>query len=147
MISRGWGRIAVLLGAVLAGPTACTNESPSLRIIPVIPPGNAPISFSSDVQPIFTRSCAKFGCHIAATAPFGFVLEQGQAYVNLVGVPSVEDPTLKRVEPGRSDLSYIIRKLEGNAPGFRMPADGPPYLPDAEIQLIKDWIDQGALDN
>lgn len=147
MISRGWGPIAVLLGAALAGPTACTNESPSLRIIPVIPPGNMPISFSSDVQPIFTRSCAKFGCHIAATAPFGFVLEQGQAYANLVGVQSAEDSTLKRVEPGRSDLSYIIRKLEGTALGDRMPADGPPYLPDAEIQLIKDWIDQGALDN
>jgi hypothetical protein len=147
MISRHLGRIAVLLGAVLAGPTACTNESPSLRIIPVIPPGNAPIRFSSDVQPIFTRSCAKFGCHIPATAPFGFVLEQGQAYANLVDVQSAEDPTLKRVEPGRSDLSYIIRKLEGTGLGDRMPADGPPYLPDAEIQLIKDWIDQGALDN
>lgn len=147
MISRGWGRRAVVSGAFLAGLTACTNESPSLRIVPVIPPGNLPISFSADVQPIFTRSCAKSGCHIPATAPFGFVLEQGQAYANLVGVPSAEDPLLKRVEPGRSDLSYIIRKLEGNALGDRMPADGPPYLPDAEIQLIKDWIDQGALDN
>jgi len=77
MISRGWGPIAVLLGAALAGPTACTNESPSLRIIPVIPPGNAPISFSSDVQPIFTRSCAKSGCHVQGTAFSGLVLEQG----------------------------------------------------------------------
>jgi hypothetical protein len=147
MFSRRWGRRAALSGAFLAGLTACTNESPSLRIVSVIPPGNLPISFSSDVQPIFTRSCATFGCHIPATAPFGFVLEQGQAYANLVGVPSAEDPQLKRVEPGRSDLSYIIRKLEGTGLGDRMPADGPPYLPDAEIQLIKDWIDQGALDN
>lgn len=147
MILRGWGRRAIAAGAVLAGLTACTNESPSLRIVPVIPSGNMPISFSADVQPIFTRSCAKSGCHIPATAPFGFVLEQGQAYANLVGVTSAEDPLLKRVDPGRSDLSYIIRKLEGNALGDRMPADGPPYLPDAEIQLIKDWIDQGALDN
>lgn len=146
MISRGWGRFAIVSGAVLAGLTACTNESPSLRIIPVIPPGNAPISFSADVQPIFTRSCAKSGCHIPATAPFGFVLEEGQAYANLVGVTSVEDPTLVRVEPGRSDLSYIIRKLEGTGLGERMPLGGP-YLPDAEIQLIKDWIDEGALDN
>lgn len=146
MISRGWGRIALVLGAVLAGPTACTNESPSLRIIPVIPPGNAPISFSADVQPIFTRSCAKSGCHVVGTAFSGLVLEPGQAYANLVGVQSAEDPTLKRVEPGRSDLSYIIRKLEGTGFGDRMPADGL-YLPDAEIQLIKDWIDQGALEN
>lgn len=146
MISRDWAWRAIVSGAVLAGLTACTNESPSLRIIPVLPPGNAPISFSADVQPIFTRSCAKFGCHIPATAPFGFVLEQGQAYANLVGVTSVEDPTLTRVEPGRSDLSYIVRKLEGTGLGERMPLGGP-YLPDVEIQLIKDWIDEGALDN
>ena len=147
MISRGRGRLAVLLGVALAGPTACTNESPSLRIIPVIPPGNAPISFSADVQPIFTRSCAKSFCHVSGAAFSGLVLEPGQAYANLVGVQSAEDPMLKRVEPGRSDLSYIIRKLEGTGFPDRMPADGPPYLPDAEIQLIKDWIDEGALDN
>ena len=149
MLFRVWGRRAIVLGAVAVGLTGCTNESPSLRIISVVPPAGTPISFSTDVQFIFTRSCAKSGCHAGSTAPFlfGLSLEQGQAYANLVGVPSGEDPTLKRVEPGRSDLSYIIRKLEGNGLGDRMPADGPPYLPDAEIQLIKDWIDQGALEN
>lgn len=147
VISRGWGRFAIVSGAVLAGLTACTNESPSLRIIPIIPPGNAPISFSADVQPIFTRSCAKSGCHEGPFAPLDLSLEQGHAYANLVGVPSRWEPTLNRVEAGRSDLSYIIIKLEGNGQGARMPFDGPPYLPDAEIQLIKDWIDEGASDN
>lgn len=147
MIPRGWGRRALASGAVLAGLTACTNESPSLRIVTVLPPVSTAISFSADVQPIFSQRCAKSGCHVTSTAAFGLVLESGQAYGNLVNVPSAEDSLLKRVEPGRSDLSYIIRKLEGNALGSRMPADGPPFLPDAEIQLIKDWIDQGALDN
>jgi hypothetical protein len=149
MSIRGWGRRAIVLGAVATGLTGCTNESPSLHFVPVIPPANVPISFSADVQPIFTRSCAKSGCHAGSSASFifGLSLEQGQAYGNLVGVSSGEEPTLKRVEPGRSDLSYIIRKLEGSGLGDRMPADGPPYLPDTEIQLIRDWIDQGASDN
>ena len=147
MIPRGPRGRATVAAALLAGLTACTNESPSLQIVTVLPPPSTTISFSADVQPIFSRSCAKSGCHVTSTAAFGLVLEQGQAYGNLVNVPSAEVPSLLRVDPGDSALSYIVNKLEGNAPGSRMPADGPPFLPDAEIQIIKDWIDQGALDN
>ncbi|HEV8702516.1 MAG TPA: hypothetical protein VGV60_14675 [Candidatus Polarisedimenticolia bacterium] len=142
---RGWGRRAIVLGAVAAGLTGCTNESPSLHIVPVIPPANVPISFS-DVQRIFSRSCAKTSCHAGSSAPYGLSLEEGHSYANLVDVQSAQEPLLKRVEREHSELSYIIRKLEGNGLFARMPADGPPYLPDAEIQLIKDWINEGASD-
>ena len=135
------------LGVIAVCLTGCTNESPSLRVISVAPPANMTISLSADVQPIFTRSCAKGGCHAGTATAQGLNLETGKSYVNLVRVTSTEDSTLKRVDPGMSDLSYLIMKIEGNGLGDRMPADGPPYLPNAEIQLIRDWIDQGALDN
>ena len=137
-----------LLGASALALAACTNESPSLRLVTVLPAGDTPIRFSADVQPIFNRSCAiNSGCHTGPGAPFGFVLDEGKAYANLVGVPSAEVTTLHRVEPGRSDLSYIINKLTGIGNlGDRMPATGN-YLSDAEIQLVRDWIDQGAEDN
>jgi len=140
---RGALVFAVLSG-LAAALSACTNENPSLRFVSVVPPANTPISFSADVQPIFNRSCAKSGCHAGAVVQQGLSLESGKSYALLVGVPSTEVPTLKRVEPGRSDLSYLIDKLEGTGLGDRMPADGPPFLPNAEVQVIKDWIDQGA---
>ena len=143
-----WRRaLLVILPGALAAFPACTNESPSLRVITLIPPANTPISFAADVQPIFSRSCAKSGCHAGAVLQQGLSLESGKSYALLVRVASTEDPALKRVEPGRSDLSYLVKKLEGSGLGARMPADGPPFLPDAEVQLIKDWIDQGAPNN
>ena len=143
-----WRRSLVLIvpGALVAVLCACTNENPSLRIVSVVPPANTSISFSADVQPTFNRSCAKSGCHAGAVLEQGLSLESGKSYALLFGIPSTEDPTLKRVEPGRSDLSYLIDKLEGTGLGDRMPLGGP-YLPDAEVQLIKDWIDQGAPNN
>lgn len=142
------GRVLVpaalaILAVALSG---CTNDSNSLRMISVVPPADATIRFSADVQPIFTRSCAKSNCHLGTFAAQSLNLEAGKSYSNLVGVFSTEDSTLKRVDPGNSDLSYLIKKIEGTGLGARMPADGPP-LPDAEIHLIRDWIDQGALDN
>jgi hypothetical protein len=133
------------LGVIAVCLTGCTNESPSLRVISVTPPANMTISFSADVQPIFTRSCAKGGCHAGTATAQGLNLEAGKSYVNLVRVPSTE-VSLNRVEPGRIDLSYLINKLEGTGIGDQMPQGGP-FLPDAEVQVIKDWIAQGALDN
>lgn len=60
-------------------------------------------------------------------------------------MPSVEQPSVLRVKPGDPDDSYIIRKLEG-APaisGGRMPLGGP-YLPQATIDMIRQWITDGA---
>jgi hypothetical protein len=52
------------------------------------------------------------------------------------------------VIPGKPCDSIIVQKL-GLAPPFgaRMPYNGPPYLSAAELQLIRDWIAEGALDN
>jgi hypothetical protein len=44
--------------------------------------------------------------------------------------------------------SILVQKI-GNAPPFgrRMPYDGPPYLSSGDIQLVWDWIAEGARDN
>ena len=57
-------------------------------------------------------------------------------------------PGAMRVVPGDPDRSYLLRTLEG-APGIvgqRMPLNGP-YLSDAQITTIKQWIANGALRN
>jgi hypothetical protein len=51
------------------------------------------------------------------------------------------------VIPRRSGSSNLVRKLGPNPPfGVRMPQGGP-YLSDAQILRIADWIDQGARDS
>jgi hypothetical protein len=64
----------------------------------------------------------------------------------LVGVASAEQPAVLRVAPGDPDSSYIIRKLQGTPgiSGAQMPADGPPYLPQSTIDVIRQWITNGA---
>ena len=47
------------------------------------------------------------------------------------------------VLPGNAQASEIIRRVEGYSDP-RMPLDGPPWLSDEEIQLLRDWIDGGA---
>jgi len=91
---------------------------------------------------IFTPICSV--CHAGGSAPQGLHLDAANAYANLVGVPSNEVPALLRVSPGDPADSYIIQKLEGHAAvGARMPFGGP-YLDDATIAVISQWITNGA---
>jgi hypothetical protein len=97
---------------------------------------------------IFTPTCATGGCHDSATASQGLVLEAGQMHGNTVGVPSEQSPGLDRIEPGSPNLSYLVRKLRGDASiiGGRMPLGGP-FLSPQEIAEIEAWIEDGGQDN
>ena len=103
------------------------------------------ISYSRDIQPIFSQSCS---CHLGGGAPLELDLSTGNSYNNLVNVPSSEIPSLDRVEPTGPDTSYLVWKIEGDSRilGVRMPLGGP-YLDNQTIALIRKWILQGALDN
>ena len=63
----------------------------------------------------------------------------------LISVPSSEVQSLLRVNPGDPNNSYLIQKLEGTAAvGQRMPLGGP-FLPQSDIDVIRQWISAGAL--
>jgi hypothetical protein len=66
-----------------------------------------------------------------------------------VGVPSVGLAGAVRVIAGNPNSSYLVQKLEGapNIVGSRMPRNGPPFLSDAQVKMIRDWIAAGALNN
>ena len=99
-------------------------------------------NFTSIQSHVFTPICSV--CHAGGAAPQGLRLDAGNSYALLVGVSSSEVPTVKRVEPGQPDNSYLIQKLEGHAAvGARMPFGGP-YLDDASIAIIRQWISAGA---
>lgn len=70
---------------------------------------------------------------------------EAASFASLVDVDSIEIITLKRVAPGDSENSYLVWKVEGRPTivGGRMPLGGP-MLSQAEIDMIRDWIDSGA---
>lgn len=113
---------------------------------PDLPDDPAPPTLA-DAQEIFTQSCARSGCHLGASAPFGLDLSEGEAFGNTVGVRSQEVPDLFRIEPGNPDASYLIQKVQGDPDivGQRMPLGEAP-LSDSQITLLRDWITAGAPD-
>lgn len=107
-----------------------------------------PISFATEIQPIFTASCALSFCH-GSSPQLGLDLRAGMARASLVSQPSEECPDYDRVMPGMPEASYLVFKLRGSGPCFvgdQMPRDAPP-LPAADQAKIARWISQGALGN
>ncbi len=99
-------------------------------------------SFDSIQANVFEPICSH--CHSGANAPIGLRLDAANSYSLLVNVPSGERPNVLRVAPGDPSNSYLIQKLEGTAGvGERMPA-GLPALPQADINMIRQWIAAGA---
>lgn len=143
----------IVLVAVLVA--ACAGDGTGLD-----PGGNPPgtgngsrdsITFSGDVQPVFTFNCAFSGCHAGTQPQQGMNLSAGLAYANIVDVPSVEVPGMRRVRPSLPDSSYLVHKVQGThasvgGNGDRMPLGGAP-LTDAEIARLRGWILLGAKNN
>jgi hypothetical protein len=101
-------------------------------------------TFTRVQNEIFTPSCGLVGCHHPIGQQQGMILTQGNAYAMIVNHPSVEMPSLMRIEPGDPTNSYLYRKITGaGISGDRMPQGGP-YLNDAQIALVRDWIRRGA---
>jgi hypothetical protein len=140
---RTW--VASLAAAAVA---ACTGSGVGLDANgnPITPGGGGePLTpdFKSIQDNVFTPICTK--CHIGAGAPQGLQLDAAHSYALLVGVPSVEQPSVLRVKPGDPDNSYMVQKIEGAASisGARMPFGGP-YLPQSTIDVIRTWVTNGA---
>ncbi len=98
----------------------------------------------SQVQAIFSSSCAVSGCHAGASPQQGMDLSAGVAYANIVNVASAENPALSRITPNDPDNSYLYRKITGvNILFARMPLGRAPLSQD-QIDLMRDWIEAGA---
>lgn len=103
----------------------------------VLSPGqdpNAPpqaVSFSGDLQPIFTASCALSGCHDGTS--HNPDLRAGTSYNSIISKGFVNT-----LVPSNSILYGAVRSGE-------MPPSG--ALKPADIQRILDWIRNGAPNN
>jgi methionine-rich copper-binding protein CopC len=147
MSSAGYKTTVALLAAAAMSGCAGNGKGLDSNGNPITPGsgGTAPLTatFQSIQDNVFTPICTK--CHIGAGAPEGLQLDAAHSYSLLVSVPSAEQPTVLRVAPGNPDSSYIVRKLQGSAgiSGGQMPLGGP-YLPQSTIDVIRQWITNGA---
>jgi len=99
---------------------------------------------------IFTPSCATVGCHngVGAVLPGVMNLSNADAsFMALVGVSSIQQAALQRVEAFNPDNSYLIRKMEMAAgiTGTVMPPPPRGVIPQADIDQVRQWINDGAL--
>lgn len=133
-------RVSYLTGAIILG---------SMLFAMLANAGGATtVSFEQDIQPVFNQSC--YTCHVTGAEPAGLALDPGRAYEELVGVESTQSPLLL-VEPGEPENSYLLHKLRGThldvgGQGTQMP-QGAGSLADEVIELIAQWIEEGAPDN
>jgi len=92
-----------------------------------------------DVEPIFLKACIK--CHSdngkLDAPPEGLRLDRLENV--LAGGERLA------VLPGNPEMSELWRRITGLADP-RMPFDGPLWLPEDDVRLIRDWIAQGAPD-
>lgn len=127
--------VTIAYNPTTSGPISCVIEiGPNCPTITVSGIG-VTVSFASDVQPIFTSRC--ISCH--------FYLNSGVSHLYLTTPDVIVGGSL--AVPYEPDNSFLYLKLTPAPPsGARMPFGGP-YLTEAQMTLIRNWIGEGALDN
>jgi len=109
------------------------------------------VTFSTQIQQqILTPACSSCHTDDGRTPAGGLNLRAAAtSHSNLVGVASTGKAGATRVIAGNPSGSYLVQKLEGAADivGLRMPRNGPPFLTDAQVALIRQWIQIGAPNN
>jgi cell division septation protein DedD len=135
-----------------SAPTSTRTPTPTPTPTPMATATEgAAVSFARIQDEIFTPRCAVVICHDSASQSGSLNLEAGSSFDDLVGVepstPAARDDGFLRVDPGNPDNSFLVTKLELPEAtiefGSPMPLIGD-RLSEGEIQLIRDWIAQGA---
>jgi len=100
-----------------------------------IPDSN--VSFSKHIQPIFNIKCVN--CHGVGITEAGLDLTTWSG--------TVADPSI--VFPGQPENSRLVWSIEGNPAVAPMPPPGSSYIPltQKQVQGVKTWIKEGALNN
>lgn len=115
--------------------TAAATEPPAATEVPVTQPaaGGATVSFANDILPLIESRC--IGCHGGDRTEEGLDLKTHASI--LAG--SDDGPV---VIPSDAANSLLVEMVATK----KMPKRGPKLTPP-QVQLITDWVNQGALDN
>lgn len=115
----------------------------AVAVVAAVPPirraagqtATAKVDFVRDIQPIFQTSCAP--CHAGERPKSGLRLDN-KALAMQGGLGGVA------IIPGNSKDSRLMHRLLGLDGEKQMPLGGPP-LKAEQIELIRRWIDEGAV--
>ena len=144
-------RSLLVLGIVALA--ACGDDSPTAPTTPPTTPtpttpatDTLTATLSSIQREVFNPFCV--ACHGPSEAEAGLDISEGRSFENLVNVPSTQ-VEINLVTPNDAENSYLMHKLDGRAGivGARMPIDSEGDLSDEAIDVIKQWINQGARNN
>ena len=117
--------LAALLVFVVITIAACKYDKEELLYPGNNPPADCatvPASFNAQILPLVLSRCSISNCHDAATAMGGLAFR------------NYNDISAAKI---RIHTQVVVQKT--------MPADGP--LSDAEINMIRCWLDSGAPNN
>jgi hypothetical protein len=145
--------LAALLYAIAVW--GCAGDGPPPQPTPTPGPSQTPggsgVTIDVVQARIFNVTCLTSGCHNAGDRAGNLILEPGLSWSNLVGVvpdntPAAEAGNL-RVRAFDTQTSFLVAKLEGppSNQGSRMPQGGP-FLSNSDVDLVREWILDGALD-
>ena len=117
-----------------------TGVKRSVVEVPVAPEDRE-VSFKDDILPIFKERCQK--CHRPRLRGTGRDGIPPAGRLDLTSYTSAMRGAV--IDPGWSEDSPIVIRISTTALA-RMPPEGP-RLSEEQIQLIIDWIDEGAKNN
>jgi hypothetical protein len=149
MIARSLAAAALVLAACgdlepdvgprLAGTCSDADSNPDVNV-----------SFTRDLRPLINRFAGGCSCHVPSTSGPGPGTRLGG--LDLSSLASLREGGVgsgpQIVIAGQPCASILYQKVSPAPPfGSRMPLGGPPFLTNEELQLIHDWIAEGAADN
>ena len=152
--------LTTLLAACTDDDTTLTGSAPPAS---TQTPAGQPRSFTKDIIPILTGSCALSSCHgdVTASAGVGIFLPIGDPngiYDALLNKTSTDAQGAHFVVAGDPSKSFLVAKLNGNFSAYTsvcankdcgqiMPPPPTAALDASDVQQVTLWIMEGAKNN
>ncbi len=115
--------LAAALGVSWSGGDVVQSAQPAPRV-----------DFATQIEPIFREHC--YECH-------GEKKARGKLRLHIRDLALKGGSTGPLLVPGNSGESYLVHRLLGHGGEDQMPLEKPP-LEEAQIAIVRAWIDQGA---
>jgi hypothetical protein len=151
-------RFALVLGSVVLVASACIEpfepEVGQLQAAPCINDDEDPskdVSFRDDIIPqiLTPEGVGCLECHAPdAPTPLGFEVSGLDLSTYAAAARGGANSDGIAIIPGQPCQSIMYQKVSAGPPfGARMPLSGPPFLTELQLQLVHDWIAEGAKNN
>lgn len=141
------GKVAAAYAMLdMGGTTDPTDTSTTETTDDPTDPTGPPLSYASDIEPIFLANClgageVMIGCH--GMSPSGGLSLDTGGYENIVGIPALVNGSFQRVASGAPDDSLLLLKVEGTPPpGTLGPMPPAGLIAEESRAMIRSWIAQ-----